>query len=414
MRVLWVTSQLLPLVAEKLNVKTAGFGNWTMNMISELRKVDGIELGIAMVGNCNELHVWDCDGITCYVAKDCGIKDISDNDKDRIIEQFKPDIIHLEGNEFPIHYRFSAIEDIPVLLLLQGIMSGIHKYQNGDIPMEQFIFNPRWWLCAITMFSKLKFRIKKRLVYENKTIKNVKYITGRTTWDRAHTYFLNPAAKYFSCEHILRSSFYENRWSLDKVRRHTILVGNGYSPLKGLHFALETVKILKAHYPDICIRVAGINPIAVKGVYRFGYPSYIKHLIRKFDLAENVEFLGSLNEDELVAQMLSSHVYLLPSLIENSPLTLSEAMILGVPSVASYVGGVPDMAEDGKDCLFFRANDPKICAWKIRQIFESDDLALSLSENAHKKSSFRHDKNVCANTLLKGYRDILKDFSVRH
>ena len=51
MKVLWVTSQILPLVANELNIKKSGFGGWVMNMLGELKKVKEVELAVVMVSN---------------------------------------------------------------------------------------------------------------------------------------------------------------------------------------------------------------------------------------------------------------------------------------------------------------------------------------------------------------------------
>ena len=64
------------------------------------------------------------------------------------------------------------------------------------------------------------------------------YILGRTTWDRAHSYAINPNAKYYPCSRVLRAPFYKEKWSIEKAERHSIYVGNGYHALKGLHFVV--------------------------------------------------------------------------------------------------------------------------------------------------------------------------------
>ena len=45
------------------------------------------------------------------------------------------------------------------------------------------------------------------------------FILGRTTWDRAHSYAINPEAKYYSCNRVLRRPFYEKNWDIDDIEK---------------------------------------------------------------------------------------------------------------------------------------------------------------------------------------------------
>ena len=67
------------------------------------------------------------------------------------------------------------------------------------------------------------------------------------------------------------------------------------------------------------------------------------------------------------------------------------------------------MAEDGKEALFYRNDDPKLLAWNIKRVFDSDELALSLSEASKKKALFTHNAERNAQMLVDAYTDILKE-----
>ena len=298
-----------------------------------------------------------------------------------------PDLIHIEENEFGIHNSFSKIKSLPVLLSLQGILSGYEQYQYGELPIADYMFSLKSgnMLTAWILYLRKHILFNKRIGMEEETIKNVKYISGRTFWDKAHSYWINPNAIYFSCNRILRSIFYTHTWNIEEKEEYSIFVGNGYSPLKGLHNVLEAVILLKAEYPNLQLYVAGESPIVSnKGIsiHKMGYSNLIQKKIKKYCLEKNIHFTGSLLGNEMVKRMKKCHVYCLPSLIENSPNTLGEAMMLGMPCVSAYTGGSPEMALDEKECLFYRANDPKLLAWQIKRIFDDPKLALTISKNA--------------------------------
>lgn len=415
MKILWVTSQVLSYVAEDLNICTTGFGGWVTNMINELRNINDIQIGIVMVSkNIEAMKIIKKNNLICYVAKDIGAKEINEKDMKFVIDDFQPNLIHIEGNEFPIHNSFAKIRNIPVLLSLQGILSGYEPYQYGELPIADYMFEFFSYksMVAWILFFRKHFCFDKRIKTEIDTIKNVKYIAGRTFWDRAHSFWINTNATYYSCNRILRPKFYTSKWNYNNSNKNSIFVGNGYSPLKGLHNVIEAVALLKKEFPDIKVYVAGNSPIITNKVFsikKMGYSKYIKKLIKKYNLEKNIIFTGTLNEEQMVEKMLQCNVYVLPSLIENSPNTLGEAMIIGMPCVSAYTGGASEMAMDEKECLFYRANDYKLLAWQLRRVFIDEDLCVKLGENARNHALITHDPIRNRDTLIEIYKNILNN-----
>lgn len=413
MRILWVTAQQLPFVADELKTKKWGFGGWIMNMIMQLKELPDVQIGIAMsYPGANRLKK-AVDNITCYVAHDPGGKSIADKERDWIISDFKPDIIHIEGSEFPIQNMFSKSDFKQVILSLQGILSGYEAYQYGCLPIADYMHSirERNIISSWILFFKKHLRYENRISMETETIANVHYLTGRTFWDRAHSYFINSSAQYFVCNRILRPLFYQKKWSIDECEKHAIFVGNGYSPLKGLHFVIDALSHLKREFPDVKLYVAGVSPIETnkKSVKYYGYSNIIKKKIKKLKLDENIVFLGALQEEEMTRYMCKAKVFVLPSLIENSPNTLGEAMLMGVPCIVAYAGGASDMATDEKECLYYRSDDSVLCAWQIKRVFENKELAVKLSQNAQNRAAVTHDPILNRDALINAYRHMLEE-----
>ena len=101
-----------------------------------------------------------------------------------------------------------------------------------------------------------------------------------------------------------------------------------------------------------------------------GYGRYIRKLIKQYNLNDKIEFLGELNASSMKEEYLKANVFVCPSSIENSPNSLGEAQILGVPCVASYVGGVPDMMA-GNEVNLFRFEEIELLAKKICDVFSN-------------------------------------------
>ena len=157
--------------------------------------------------------------------------------------------------------------------------------------------------------------------------------------------------------------------------------------------------------------VAGVSPIETnkKSVKYYGYSNIIKKKIKKLKLEENIIFLGALQEEEMTEYMCRARAFVLPSLIENSPNTLGEAMLMGIPCVVAYAGGASDMATDETECLYYRSNDPVLCAWQIKRVFESRGLAEELSQNAQKKAAVTHNPSLNRDALMSAYRHMLEE-----
>ncbi len=418
MKILW-TVNLIPVnVASEIGLSSDVLGGWVESMAKELKNFSDVELAVACKCENGELFEECVDGVQYYSVAYTSSTSCKEIERrfGEIIEKFNPDLIHIEGTEF-LHAK-AAVEvsnrlQIPVVTSMQGILKGYYNYQCGQLQMDDLIFSKSLtniFSGLLLHFRKTKW-YNKRLNHEKEVIENSEYILGRTTWDRAHSYAINPKAKYYSCNRILRTPFYNEKWAIEKVERHSIYVGNGYNALKGFHFVVEALPQLIKEYPDIKVYVAGHKPYTEndkRAFFKKGYGAYLKKLIDDLGVSDHIEFTGPLKAQAVAEKLSKVNAYVLCSTIENSPNTLGEAMLVGTPCVSAYVGGVSDMAEDGKEALFYRNDDPELLTWNIKRIFDSDELALELSKNAQKKAADTHNPQKNAEKLVSAYKDILE------
>ncbi len=337
--------------------------------------------------------------------------DINENDCVTVLNHFNPDLVHAEGTEQKYTNTFLRLWEGKNVVSLQGVLNGYEPYENGGLNLYKYLFsfNLKDFVFSVLMLLNKKFVFNKRLKIEKNTIYRAKNILGRTTWDRANSYFFNPKATYFHCSRILRPSFYKIKQKPEKIIKNSIFIGNSAQLRKGAHFVIEAINLLKIEYPHIKLYITGQrfdNNIKDWKTY-FGYRSFLQRKIKKLNLEENIEFLGVLQEHEMAEKLSKMHVYVMSSVIENSPNTLGEAMIMGVPCITSYNGGVGDMAIDEKEALYYRANDPRMLAYQIKRVFDDKKLATFLSVNAMKKANFTHDANKNLENLLNCYHTIL-------
>lgn len=411
-RVLWTSNIDMPAVVNELGLEPTPFGGWLTLMTSRLAKLPAFKVGIAMRSDSEVFQRIEKNGITYYALPQQRDRfDVAQADVDRVLADFAPDILHVEGAEMQHARRFLSSWAGPSLLSMQGVLSGYASYELGRLPIAAMLnpLRPRLALTALALLCKKYWQFLPRLASERAAMRSASHIMGRTLWDRAQAKVLSPQAAYHHSPRILRDVFYSMSWRPDHAERFSLFVGNGSSARKGAHIAVRALALLLPDFPQATLYIAGEDPrsLSWRAVKRYvGYPVYLLHLIRKLGVTANVRFTGTLPAQMMAERMAASHVCLMPSLIENSPNTLGEAMILGVPTVSAYAGGAPSMAQDEIEALFYRADDPVMMAFQIRRIFEDQALAERLSHAARIRAQKTHDPERNLSDLVAVYQAI--------
>lgn len=409
MRILWTVNTLNQRIAEIMNIKSSHAISWVEAMSDYLKNKENISLAIA-VPNEGSINKKVIDGIT-YYAVPSNVESWK-----YVISDFTPNIIHEYGTEKSHNLLvYQAVDNIPIIISLQGLLSEYQRHYYAGIDMSTILkYSPlRDWIRP-SGFITGRIDFEKRSKNETKLLKKTRYVEGRSTWDRVAALKINPNLKYYYCPRMLRRAFNESEsWNIDNMDRHTILISQGNYPIKGLHFAFIAIAALKEKYPDIKLVVTGSNMFAnVSGWHRLlrtGYVRYLYDLAKKLDIFSHISFAGPKDSKGMVELNKSAHIALIPSAIENAPNSLAEAMMLGTPCIASYVGGNMDMLEHNTEGFLYCFNEPYMLAEYINQIFESDELAMKFSKNAKKKAKQRHNPEKLVNRLLSIYNNVILD-----
>ena len=411
MKILWITNVALPDVSKDLDTQPSPFGGWLTGYLNEILKKD---IHLVSVFPYGKNVQGNFENITYYGFK-------AKSEKKELLEYFvniidkeKPDVIHIFGTEF-LHSNLMVKASKKLSMLqntvvsIQGLVSLCAKHY--------FAFLPRRVINGFTLKEILKrnniknsaLKFKKQGVSEVETLKEVKNVIGRTDWDEAAVKQINPNINYHFCNESLRDGFYNKEWSLDNCEKHSVFVSQSSYPLKGFHLMLEGFKEIVKKYPDAKLYTTGKNPLTLKGKDKLKqsfYSKYLGKLIKKYKLEDKVEFLGFLSEEKMVERMLKSHVFVSPSSIENSPNSVGEAMILGVPTVSSDVGGVKNMLTHGQEGFIYPADEPYMLEYYVSKIFEDSDLAYKFSKNAKEHAEHTHNRSLNGKTLMEIYNKI--------
>lgn len=430
MKVLWITNILFPDICKELGISAPVTGGWMHSSVMALQKCGrDIDLAVASLYSGRELKRSKINGITYYCLPSSfqssfikknfcrlfGRQNTYDENLEtywrQVKEEFQPDVVHIHGTEFThglAYLRSCGSEN--VVASIQGLVSVYARYADGLISKE--LRKNRTLIDYIRPSLEEQFR--RRGIFEQEYLRRLKYIIGRTDWDRVHALAVNPDLKYFFHNETLRGEFYNHSWDIHQCEKHSIFLSQAASPIKGIHFAIKALPYIIRKYPDVKVYVGGYDLTSKDGLEQrlkfTAYPKYVCALIKQLDLEKHLIFLGSLDEKQMVQRYLKSHVFVCPSTIENSPNSLGEAQLLGVPIIASYVGGIPNMVTDGKSGLLYRCEEYEMLADCVCRIFEDENFANGLSMGEKKVASKRHDRENNALMLCEIYREIIDSY----
>ena len=434
MRVLWLCNIMLPAFAKQVGMSFSNREGWLTGSFERLIREPArsgssqplVELGVCCpVPEHMEEGRLDADGVTFYgFHENLNTPEIYQTSLENvfadIIADFAPDMVHIFGTEFPHALAMARAFGEPdrTLVGIQGLCCSIADAYMADLPYKvqrRSTFRDRYRRDSLVMQQK-KFQL--RAENEAELLRAAMHITGRTRFDRRETSRIHPDAVYHKLNETMRPQFYEGQWERSSVEPYSIFISQGDYPLKGFHYVLQAMPRILSKFPEAHLYVAGNSIIGNVGgaitekkkyptpLWITSYGLYLKSLIHEYGLDGHVTMLGRLDAEQMKERFLKSHVFVCPSILENSPNSLCEAMLLGMPVVAAKVGGIGDLVLDGEEGILFPGGNYAELAEGIKTVFYEDELAGWLAGNAKSAAAVRHNPDTNFRRLLEIYRSI--------
>lgn len=272
----------------------------------------------------------------------------------KAINQIKPDILHVHGTEGG-YFIPTTRSKIPCILSIQGIIGECMKHEPS-------------------------FSGYLQLPYERYAIWKTKLFGCRTIFDSSYIKKHNKKAVIFDLPEAINNIFFQNQWNAP-VDPSLLFVGS-IIKRKGIEDLIAAIHLLKVTFPDIKLKIIGAGTEK--------YINYLNLKLKKLDIVSNILWLGNRNSAEIAFELSKAKIFVLPTLIDNSPNSLAEAMAAGVPCIATRVGGIPSMIEDGYDGLLFQKNNIPELANLIKRLINDTDLQERLSKNGRKTTFSRN------------------------
>ena len=409
MKILWLSNSAF------VYEKTKATGSWLQSMAEQLASfitlvniTDGI-VEKPTSSNFKNIKQWiipakasdygqEASVETCSIVKD-------------IIEKEKPDLVHIWGTEmfWASIYRKGYI-GVPTILDIQGLLAPYTGYYYGGLSIKEIfksIHLKEILMPTRTLFHK-KEVFRKRGVYETANIKSFKHISYQSKWVKNYISFVNPSATLYPTKIMLRKAFIESqKWIFHNVEDSPVVFSSCSAAVtyKGMHIIIKAIALLKSKYPKVKLKLAG--NINVGNKLSDGYSVFLNNLIKKYELQENVILLGSLDENQIITHLQEANVCVIPSFIETYCLALAESMIVGTPTIASFAGAMPELAENGKEALFYNSVDYYTCAALIDKVLQDKGLAEKLSENGRARRMKENNVDTVVETQLAIYNKVL-------
>ncbi len=422
MKILWIVNTPIDILGEKLYGSRAN-GLWMDALLSDYRKHGGFDLVVATSAKIQKTLRYENAGVTFYAVPDNVPICYSENKPSNLaawkdlISAERPDLIQVWGTEFA--HGFCALKaadtlKIPSVIYMQGYLGSIaQNYLAGMTAREiKRSITPRDILKHDNVLDQQKKYIKAS-EREVKEFALAGRIICENDWCEESIRKISPGIRVYRCPLSINETFAQKKWDIKNCERHSIICNASGYPLKGLHMLLRAVALLKERYPDIRLYVPGAKVVCggsfTDVIRKRGYSKYIENLIKSLGIEKNVVWLGSLSQEKLAEQYTKAHVFVLCSSIENHSSSLKEAMIVGVPDVASAVGGVPEYVRHGENGFLYKFEEYGAAAKWVEKIFEDDDLAQKLSKAAREEMIKLHENSNVFEQMLQIYESILEE-----
>jgi glycosyltransferase involved in cell wall biosynthesis len=296
------------------------------------------------------------------------------------------DVLHLHGSELQLPAMTAGL-DVPILLSVQGIVSEYARVVPNTFSMLKFL----WTLAGY---------------YERYYLPTIKNFMCRTTWDKALTARLSPNCTVFHNWETIRPEFFvaAELPALARPARPQALFVGGNQVVKGFKEMLIGFDLIRQKVDMQLVIVGRLSPADVAAVAQ-------AHNLRHLGPA-NVECRPFQDAEGLSMLYRESFCLLHPSYIDNSPNSVCEAQLLGLPVVASDVGGVGSLiteAETGLLCTL----EPSTLAQQVLRLCHDPALHQRIAAQARALALTRHDPVTIVQRTLAAYRAIQGKFADR-
>lgn len=302
------------------------------------------------------------------------------------LRRVSPDLVQGFGTESSFGY--SAVSSAyPSTLMIQGIVKRIAEARGARSLVRQ----PG---LAIALF------------FEWLTVRRARHVVCETDFAAAFVREINPAATTHLIRTPIRDLWFEVTPGADRRVGPEVLFVGWAVPAKGVDVMVDAFARVVAECPHAILHVVG----AYEPAY---FRDVLMPAVTRAGLDGRVHFHGGQPAAVIADRLSRASVLALPTLMDTAPNVLAEARAAGVPVVASAVGGIPELIEDGVDGVLVPAGSAEALAAAIIKMLRDPAAADAMA--AHGRARVERDHRLATQVpkLLEVYRAVLAGAEVR-
>ncbi len=293
----------------------------------------------------------------------------------KLIAELKPDVVH--GQEIGLNSDIAARCSPNCVVTVHGITY-----------VETHLYEPT---LRNTLRAKLTHNVARRVLRRAKVVISIskydaKELSGLIRGARVS--IANPTA----------TEFFALAPSAPTAPR--LLYAGALIPLKNPLGLVNAFAHARRAVPDARLALIGPQPDAA-------YAKVVRDRVTTLELTDNVDIVGSVDNKRMLHEIATARAVVLFSRQENAPTIIAQAMAAGKPVVASRVGGVPEMVDDGETGFLVESEDEATLADRLVRVLRDQHLCLRMGRTGHEIALTRFRPETVAEMTVQAYRTAL-------
>jgi glycosyltransferase involved in cell wall biosynthesis len=390
LKVAWLAPYDLRLVAHRIEGLEGPFHNapWITNGARALVETGEVDLHVVTYHRpLSRDHCFVENGVTFHVLRTplpwvpraVSLYQLDRRPFLRTLRAIQPDLVHGHGTENIFSY-IAVAAGLPNVISMQAVMA--------ELVRTHTTFSRLWWHHSIVR------------AIEAYTLRRASRVFVEAPFVEPLIRRINPNLSVPLAGNIVSQPFFDVQRAEGAAHTKIMFVGR-LTQTKGVEEIVDAFHRIGESNPALTLHLVGQGDA--------GYmQSRLRPRIDAGPAARRIIMRGHLTAEEIAAEYVDAAMVVLPTYFDTSPNVIAEAMVAGVPVVATAVGGLPYMLDEGRLGQLVAARDADALAEAIRFNVHNPEAAAARADQARPIARLRYGRELFASRMLECYRSIVQ------
>jgi len=293
----------------------------------------------------------------------------------QVVRELDPDLIHAHAG----HFAYAAAKSgYPTVFTLHGVLRHERRVYTR------------------TLFDRLRYGLL--AYYERRALRRVQRLVAISPYVQKEYAQASPVP-WVRIDNPVPRGYFDLAGPCEPDR---VLYAGSITEIKDILTLLRAIEQVRRVHPAVTLRIAGRTTSS-------DYARRVRAYVAEHDLQGAVQFLGLLDRQAIMAEYARCAVVALSSVQENAPMTLIEAMAAAKPVVATRVGGVPGLVDEGETGFMVPAGDDAAMAQRLGQLLQDSALRERMGRRARVVARERFGVDRIARLYYDLYQEVLAE-----